>query len=73
MIVQLHPTVKKFDLILISNLPLDLCMTENLDKPPFKPNCEVVERLTKGEKIGIQMDKGLVGNMGVTNPNDKVV
>lgn len=48
-------------------------MTENLDKPPFKPNCEVVETLGKGEKLGIKMDKGLVGNMGVTNPNDKVV
>ena len=48
-------------------------MTETLDKPPFKPNCEIVETLTKNEKMGIKMDKGLVGNMGVTNNNDKAV
>lgn len=48
-------------------------MTENLDKPPFKPNCEIVESLSKSERMGIKMDRGLVGNMGVTNPNDKVV
>lgn len=48
-------------------------MTENLDQPPFKPNCEIIESLSKSERMGIKMDKGLVGNMGVTNLNDKVV
>jgi len=73
LIVQMHSTVSEYDLVIESHLPLDLCMTENLDKSPFSPNCEIAETLTKNERMGIKMDKGLIGNMGVTNNNDKSV
>lgn len=54
-----------------SLLPLDLCMTEELTQPPFKPNCEVSEKLTKNELEQVQMERGTVGNIGVINNNDK--
>lgn len=46
-------------------------MTEDLSKEPFKPNCEVAEKLTKRETETVKMERGKIGNIGVANNNDK--
>lgn len=41
LIVQMRAKEMEFDLVVGSHLPLELCMTEDLTKAPFKPNCEI--------------------------------
>jgi hypothetical protein len=48
-------------------------MTEKLDKPPFPPNCEEIDHLSKNKIFDVTLERGKIGNIGVTNNNEKDV
>ena len=54
-----------------STIPVQVCMTEVFTQPPFKPNCQEEEILTKNRIYEVRLEKGLIGNIGVSNTNDK--
>lgn len=57
-----------------SLLPLELCMTEELKKAPFAPNCEQITQLLKKKNYyGVQLERGQIVNIGVKNDNEKDV
>ena len=72
-VYQLHSKNNKFMMDISSHLPLELCMTEDMTKPPFAPNCEVMEHLSKNKIYDVTLERGKIGNIGVTNNNDKEV
>lgn len=54
-----------------STIPVQVCMTEAFTLPPFKPNCQEEELLTKNKIYDVRLEKGLIGNIGVSNTNSK--
>lgn len=72
-VYQIHSKENTFGLDISSLLPVELCMTEQLKKAPFPPNCEVIELLSKSKIYEITLERGKIGNIGVTNNNDKDV
>jgi hypothetical protein len=73
-VFQIHSKESTFTLDITSLLPLELCMTENLKRAPFPPeNCEELQNLTKSQTFDVTLEKGKIGNIGVTNHNKKDV
>jgi hypothetical protein len=70
-VYQLHTKEMRFYLEMSSLLPVELCMTEEIAKPPFAPNCEESSNLTSRQMMDVQMERGKIGNIGVTNNNNK--
>ncbi len=70
-VYQIHSKSKEFIMDISSTIPVQVCMTETLTLPPFKPNCEEEDNLTKNRIYEVSLEKGLIGNIGVSNTNDK--
>ena len=70
-VFQVHSKSKEFMMDISSTIPVQVCMTETFTLPPFKPNCQEEETLTKNKIYQVRLEKGLIGNIGVSNTNDK--
>lgn len=52
---------------------VEICMTEDLERPPFNPNCDIRNETFLSINQKLYLDKGTVGNIGIKNNNNENV